>query len=142
MRKVLILLVLVGFVSLGVGYYMYNMPPKNLTNVKAEATVTSVALMSSFEEDEESANASFLGKVIEVSGLISELKFYENGSAQVNLESQNVMGGISCNFESHDAAKLDGDLRAGQQLKIKGMCTGFLMDVVLERCVLVELIEN
>lgn len=142
MRKLMFLVVVVSIVSLGIGYYMYQMPPKNLSKIKPEKTVSADALMASFEENEDSANKAFLGKIIEVSGMVSGVVLNEDGSTQIMLESQSLMGGISCNFEREDAAKLRSDLESGHNVLIKGKCTGFLMDVVLERCVFVKYIEQ
>jgi putative nucleic acid binding protein len=141
MRKVLILLVVVSVVSLGIGYYMYNMPPKNLSNVKPEAIVSAVDLMSLFEENEQSANEAYLGKVIEVNGKISDVRINSDGSAQIVLETSSLMGGISCSIETEDVEILNANPVSGQNAVIKGECTGYLADVILKRCVVVNLIE-
>ncbi len=141
MRKILILFAVVSVVSLGVGYYVFNMPPTNLSKVKPEATLSAEELMSSFEEDEESSNDAYLGKVIEVTGRISSVVINDDGSAQLMLETQSMMGGISCNFNIEDISEYKTVLRKGQNAVIKGKCSGYLMDVILERCVVVNLIE-
>ena len=138
MRKALYLFIVVSVVSVGVGYYMFNMPPKNLSKVKSEVSLSAHELMSSFEEDEQSANTAYLGKVIEVRGIVSNVAFNEDGSAQLILETQSMMGGISCNFSIEDAARYTEVMREGQNTLVKGMCTGYLMDVVLERCVIIK----
>jgi len=141
MRKVLILFGIVSVASLGIGYYMYNMPPKHLSKVKSEVAISADKLMLAFEENEQSANEAYLGKVIEVSGMISSVVLNNDGSAQLILESQSMMGGISCNFSIKDASQVTTILQMGQNAVVKGKCTGYLMDVVLERCIVVELIE-
>ncbi len=141
MRKVLILFAVVSVVSIGIGYYMYTMPPQNLTNVKPEAVVSAEELMSLYEDDEDAANKAYLGKVIEVRGKITETKMNGDGTKQIMLESSSMMGGISCNLDVEDAQKIYSALQVGQIVDIKGKCTGYLMDVVLERCVVANIIE-
>ena len=141
MRKLLVLFAVVSVVSLGIGYYFYNMPPKNLSKIKPDVALSSDMLLSSFEEDEESANEAYLGKVIEVSGKISDVAINDDGSGQLMLESQSLMGGVSCNFNVEDISDYKTVLRTGQNAVIKGKCSGYLMDVILERCVVVKLIE-
>jgi len=141
MRKLLYLLVVVSVVSLATGYYLYQMPPKNLSRVKTEVTVSADELMSSFEDNEDAANKVYLGKVVEVTGKITDVEIKDDGSAQLILASQSMMGGISCNFSAEDISEFAGVVRKGQNATIKGKCSGYLMDVILERCVVIKLIE-
>ena len=141
MKKLLLLLVIAGVVSLSVGYYLYNMPAKNLTKVQPDVRVSSNTLMAAFEDDEDQANGVYLGKVIEVNGKISSVDVNDDGSAQIMLESESMMGGISCNFEAVDIENFVPKLKVGQIAVFKGNCTGYLMDVVLERCVVVNINE-
>ncbi len=141
MRKILLLFATVSIVSLGIGYYMYNMPAKNLSKVKPDVIISADELMSLFEENEETANGSFLGKVIEVSGKVSDVTISDDGSMEIILESQSLMGGVSCSFEAEDAMAYLSMLERVQNAVIKGECTGYLADVILKRCVVVKLIE-
>jgi hypothetical protein len=45
-----------------------------------------------------------------------------------------AMAGISCLFEPQYSAEIK-KWKTGRSVKIKGICTGILMDVVLVRCV-------
>jgi hypothetical protein len=141
MRKILLLLVVVGVVSLGVGYYMFNMPPKNLSKINPDVTVSANELMSAFEDNEQAANEVYLGRIVEVSGKISNFTMNDDGSAQLILETPSLMGGISCNFNIEDISGYKTVLRDGEDAVIKGKCSGYLMDVVLERCVVINLMD-
>lgn len=137
MRNLIIAIVAVGLVSFGVGIYFWTKPVASLEKSKADVSVTAVKLMSDFESNEETANELYLDKVVEVSGKVSEVKSSETG-VTIMLESESMMGGVTCGFKEGavSLAELSGEV--GSTIKVKGQCTGYLMDVILERCVLME----
>ena len=45
------------------------------------------------------------------------------------------MGGVSCEMQDTSGTE---NIKAGDSVTIKGVCTGVLMDVVLVRCVLAK----
>jgi len=47
--------------------------------------------------------------------------------------------GVICEFQAKHKKEAD-ELRPGQQIIVKGICTGMLLDVVLVRCVLEQVI--
>ena len=66
-------IILVIIVALGAyGLYEYNKGPRKLNNEKADALVSAVDLFQSFESDEQSANALYLDKIIEVIMIIKK----------------------------------------------------------------------
>ena len=84
--------------------------------------------------DEKKANAKYLGKIVEVSGIISEKTKDRIGNYNITLQGPDLAG-IGCEFENKVQDKL-ANLKEGQEVKIKGICTGVLMDVVLVDCVI------
>lgn len=129
--KYILLLAVVG----GVGFYFYsNKPHKNMTNAKVEMQLTSTQLFTDYDENEQAANAKYLDKVVEVSGKVKEVNVDENGQTSLTLESGSDMFGVICqmdNLTDHNRT----DFKEGEEVKLKGICTGVLMDVVLVRCV-------
>ncbi|HEY4154582.1 MAG TPA: hypothetical protein VGM24_04125, partial [Puia sp.] len=79
------------------------------------------------------ANKKFLGKVIEVTGSISGIQ-KDTGNAGILMDAT-AMGGVNCGFSKTALPGLQL-LKTGDTIRIKGRCTGFLMDVNLVDCVL------
>ena len=120
---------------IGWGVYKYNKPHAGITDQKTDYTLTAADLFNSFQKDESAANKRYLGKVIEVKGMISVI---QAGSGNTNIQiDASPMGGVNCSFANVDEQTLK-TLKKGDALTVKGRCTGFLMDVTLVDCVLVE----
>jgi hypothetical protein len=137
MRKLILAILAVGVVSFGIGIYFWTKPVADLESATADVSVTAAKLMNDFENDEKGANETYLDKVVEVSGTVSEVKASETG-ATVVLETESMMGGVTCGFKEGVISIEDLSQKVGSTIKVKGQCTGYLMDVILERCVLVN----
>ena len=137
MRKLIIATLLIGLVSFGIGIYFWTKPVAGLEKAAPDVSVTASKLMSDFENDEASANETYLDKVVEVSGVVGEVKSSETGAAVV-LETESMMGGVTCGFKEDAISLEELSQKVGTTIKVKGQCTGYLMDVILERCVLVN----
>jgi hypothetical protein len=59
----------------------------------------------------------------------------EEGKTKVQLETGNPMSMIICELEDGREA---GSVKAGDEIKIKGMCSGYLSDVILVQASLVK----
>ncbi|HPR31793.1 MAG TPA: hypothetical protein PLK12_06850 [Prolixibacteraceae bacterium] len=133
-QVLLVLLIGVALLAL-VLLYVFRGAEDSVKKHQPDYVLTSVALYSEFESDENASNEKYLGKVVEVSGEISEIEIDESGSVSILLSADTPFGGIRCNF----APGSDSDLSAvavGSQVLVKGSCSGMLMDVVLDKCYL------
>ena len=135
MKKFILFGLLAAAVIAGItGYMMWNKPHQNMVNADAEVKVDAVTLYSEYETDDEAANAKYLGKIVEVSGTVRESTTDESGTVKVMLDSGSEMAGIICELDPLSEHKRT-TFQSGEQVKLKGKCDGFLMDVVLTRCV-------
>lgn len=135
MKKVLIVCsVLIAALVIG-GYYMYNKPKESLDSQDAAYSLTADELFTAFEQDENAANAKYLNKIVEVTGIVSAFTT-ENGEQVVTLETSSGMFGVICRLEMNkEPVKMP---EKGAVVKVKGLCTGMLMDVVLVQTVFVN----
>ena len=117
-------------VALGVGYYEYNKPAQDVAELKAQP-VTAVALFNDFTSNEPKANISYLNKALEVSGQVLEVKHNQNEQLQIILDSGDPMFGIACTMD-----RSEKNVKQGDQVVIKGICTGYLNDVVIIKSLL------
>ena len=133
-KKILIPLVVLVAIGAGIGYYLYNKPVASLENKKADVTVTADQILTEHEQDESAANDKYLGKVVAVSGRVSAVT-QEEGKAKVQLETSNPIASVICELED---GKTPGALKAGEEATIKGMCSGYLSDVILVQSTVVN----
>jgi len=127
-----VLTVLGGYLAIR----MYNKPHVNVAESDPDVVLLSQTLLDDFENDEISANTKYLEQIIQVTGKIQKLGT-ANGNGTITLTSGNSMGSIICHLSEKENKKVVS-LREGQEIMVKGICTGYLMDVILINCVLVN----
>lgn len=123
--SIVIVVITGGFV----GYKMWTKPHRNVEAAKA-ITATALQLAGAYEANETSANIQYLDKVLEVSGTVSEIAKNQKGEPVITLKGTD-MSGVICTLEGIVPAMM----KAGETMTIKGICTGYLTDVVLVRCI-------
>ena len=134
MKKLIGIGLLLALLGVGVGYFMYNKPHQNMEKAEADMTLESTALFSAFEANEAEANEKYLDKIIKISGTVKEVNTDEEGNISLTLESGNELFGVICQMDNLTKQEKT-DFKIGEQVTLKGICTGMLMDVVLVRCV-------
>jgi hypothetical protein len=123
--SVLLIIITAGFV----GYKMYTKPHRNVEKVTA-VNISAVELAEAYESNEAEANAKYLDKVLEVKGEINEVSKNQKGEPVITLKGTD-MSGLICTLEGAPAS----EIKTNSSVTIKGICTGFLTDVVLVRCI-------
>ena len=108
---------------------------QNVAGEDAVASLSASELYHEFQTDENAANKKWVGKVIEVSGVVSSVN-ESGGYISVNLRAV-TEGGINCSVLKKDLNP-DETFKNGDSLTIKGKCTGYLMDVNLVDCVITK----
>lgn len=123
------------FGILGVWYYAFYMPTHFKRDVIDEQGVgiSAVDIVKAYQTNEQVANVAYLDKTLEVSGEITEVKKDQTGKTTVELKSNDSFAGVFCTLKTNN-----NELKVGQTITIKGICTGFLTDVVLIEAVIVK----
>lgn len=134
--KYLLALLAIGVVViLIVWQVVFKKSDSSVKNSKAEYEIEASQIINQFETNEEIANTQYLGKVIVVSGTLESFKETPN-DISLYIKQETDLSGILCSF---DKSAIDiTKLQTGSQIKIKGICTGYLIDVVMNKCVLAE----
>lgn len=133
MKKTLIPLLVLAIIGGAYALYSYNKGPRDLNAEKSEMSITADELLSEFALDEQSANEKYLDKIMEVEGIVSDVTLDE--VTTILLETGDIMSSIACEMAS--GMKMD-NVEAGSKIRIKGQCTGFLSDVILVKCVIIN----
>jgi len=135
--KKLLLLGFIGAIIGGsIGIYLWNKPVTSTSKLDAEVKVTATELFDAYTLDETASDATYLGKVLEVTGTLKEIRTTDNGKPALVLETNDALFGVLCEFEDEAVANA---LKPGATVVIKGICSGMLFDVVLNRCVIQSL---
>lgn len=134
MKTIIKYLLIFGLAGIGVALYLYHKPHKDIRRAPADFKTSAAALFEEYSDNESAANAKYLDKIIEVSGVIKEINNSEDGELSITLESESEMFGVICQMDPFTQHDLSG-LTEGHEVVLKGICTGMLMDVVLVRCV-------
>jgi len=135
LKKTILFALVLGLIGAGAGTYLWFKPVEKIESMSTDLTIPANELFTAFEMDEDAANGLYLNKVIEVTGIIKEVKSNENGLPAVIFETDDIVFGVMCEFESEDGAAA---IKVGDLLTIKGICTGKLLDVILNRSELIN----
>ncbi len=128
-RKILAIATLVILlIGTGAWYYVFVWSEHHHRNVQDEKgiVINAQTLLDAFAKNEQAANAAYLDKVLEVTGTVSDIKVNQEGKQTIVLETNNVMAGIICTLRNTDNA-----IKEHTAITIKGICTGYLSDVVI-----------
>jgi hypothetical protein len=71
-----------------------------------------------------------------VAGTVTGIQTDSSGQATVSLQTNDLLAAVTCSFYQDDAGVKK--IKAGSAVRIKGVCTGMLTDVVLNKCSLAE----
>ena len=118
-------------IGVGYGYYLFNKPVESIKTKKPHYTLKPIDLLSEFEQDDVAANKMYLDKIIQISGEITKIEEKKN----IHIDTGNPLSAII--FELDDKENYP-TLKIGDKITIKGLCTGYLMDVVLVGSVVIN----
>ena len=120
-------------IGVAYGYNEYNRGLPDLNCVKSAFNLKASELITQFETDEQKATSQYSDKPISVRGVIGSVKATDT-SATVFLNETSSMTSVICQFGKQDKEQIK-TWRKGDSVTVKGVCSGFLMDVVMVRCV-------
>lgn len=131
-KIVRVVLVLMVIAALG-GWYAYteyNRPLASMTEAKPEVTISAINLIGAFEKDPASSNQQYVDKIIEVEGVLKEAIADDKGFYTLALGAEGSMSSVRCSVDSASTT-VASQLKQGDLVKIKGVCSGFTTDELL-----------
>lgn len=93
-------------------------------------------ILSDFENDEEKANTKFTDKIIELKGVIAEITTQDNATT-ITLMSQNFDATVICSLLPEETPNVL-EYKKGDEISLKGICKGYLLDVVIVNCIIIN----
>jgi len=135
MKRNLIAIVLISAAALGYyAFQQYNKTHPDLSQSKVDFRLSASDLFNTYSDNESAADSIYLGKTLEVTGSISNID-RENTSSKIYLDTGDALSSVLC--EMDDAVDIS-HLSEGDAIVIRGIVAGSLMDVVLNRCILID----
>lgn len=134
-RLIILLSVLVfGLSGFYMGIYEFYRAPADVAGLKPDFIFTADDIQKQFADDETAASAKYINKIIEVSGVVASVE--ESGKNQYNiaLKTGNDMSSVICTVKTPPAITVN----EGDKISIRGECSGYLMDVLMNNCVIVK----
>jgi hypothetical protein len=114
--------------------YFYNLKATDMSKAKPDFILTASALQKAFEDDETKASLSYINKILEVTGNIASVKQAENSVVSISLITESDLSSVICTFPAVSDPSV---FRVGELITLRGECSGFLMDVLLNNCALI-----
>jgi len=135
-KKIVTGVIIVGLAAAGYGWFLYQKPPPDIRKEKGGIEITAIDLLKTFQQDELAGNTKYVDKVLIVSGIVNNIQTDSSGQATVSLQTNDLLAAVTCSFYENDEGVKK--IKAGSPVRIKGVCTGMLADVVLNKCSLAE----
>ncbi|WP_343671793.1 hypothetical protein [Chitinophaga sp.] len=126
-KTILFAAVLLCLVAGGTGYYLYNKPRTTAAEAHTDDSVTAQELYSIYAKDEKTAGKLYENKVLEVTGTVMQVEQSGNEVSVLLSAGDANPGGVNCSL----AENTNPLPKSGETVRVKGKCTGFLMDVSL-----------
>jgi hypothetical protein len=132
--KIGIVLIIIGMIGAYVGYkFVYNKPHTDFEKAKAEYSLTAEELFSAYRANADEAGQKYNGRVIEVSGIISEIEQMEEAATAVFIFDLGMFGpeGVRVTMLSNHREALKNHPK-GKSIRLKGFNAGYNeSDVIL-----------
>jgi len=135
MKRTFFTLILVGIlIVVGITYYLYTIPAENIASEKPTVTVKAIDLFNNYSD------SLYLNKVVQVEGEINEIDVDQKGDKMLILKEDDDMFGVVCTMDeaNGDNQKQLESLKIGDHVVVKGLCTGFDMEVKLNKCIMIH----
>lgn len=135
-KKLLLIGVVIGIAGGSAAWwYVWHKPHAKVEDAKGIA-ITATDLVKEYEADEKAADTKYLSSpskkvAIDVSGTVSETETNQDGGLMVILDAGDPMTGVQCAMREKNVT-----VTKGQQVTIRGFCSGKIMNVSLTDCIM------
>ena len=134
--KILIGLILLISIVLLYALNLYNKPHLDVEKSNADIVISIQNLLADYKNDENFSNNKYVDQIIQIKGEISDITI-ENGNSVIIFKDSTSGSSVMCHMSPEENLKVL-KLKKDGKITIKGICTGYLLDVIMIRCVLVN----
>ena len=136
LKIVLFVIVIGACVGAFVAYKMWNKPFDDVTEMDG-VKVNADVIYKAFETNEQTANTTYVGKVVEVTGTVGDIETSDTIARVMLTFPDAMMGAVRVTLDTRHLADAKA-VKTGDQATFKGFCNGFLMDVEVKDGVLMK----
>jgi len=129
MKKISYILVTILLIAGGIYYYTFVYAKNHHRDAQSETAIVISAdsLTAAYQKNEQTANKLYLNKAIEVSGNILNINKDQAGHTTLLIGKADAFSNVSVTLNSTEAITK----KVGEPATVKGVCTGFLSDVII-----------
>lgn len=131
----LFIVIFIALSAILAALYYYTLKHTDMSKAKPDFVITATVLQKEFEDNETTASIKYINKIIEVTGNIASIKPVENNYVNISLVTGSAVSSVNCTFP---AIADPSQFKPGDAITLRGECSGFLMDVLLNNCAIVE----
>lgn len=135
MKKTILIILALGLVAGAVVAYMLWNKPHRTADEKPFAMLTANDLFVEFSTNETVAWEKYRDKVIQISGTVEEIKKDASGNTDIVFTTDDILGKVIVTLKTGANAEA---IETGTTLEVKGICNGFLSDVLLNQGVIAQ----
>ncbi len=137
-KKYIVFAILIIIIIAGIyGYKEYNRKVADVSTAAPQEIIHATDMLAAFTNDEAVATKKFAGKTVLVTGIVAEIINQQDTMMNIFLGNDTDINKVSCLMDMRKKEALK-NVSVGKQISIKGVCTGFLADVEMNRCVIVN----
>jgi hypothetical protein len=137
LKIILIVIFIIAVLLAGVYLYLRFMPEKSISNQKADFSLSATKLAEEYETNSTGSDRKFIDRIIEVTGVISEITIDQKNSVVFILSDKASSTGVLCTLNEKFHKKINR-YKIGDTITVKGTCSGMLFEVVLNKCIIVD----
>ena len=130
----LFIILAVAVITILTALIAFNKKHADTAKVKPDFVITATTLQKEFEDNEVAASTRYINKILEVIGTIASTSPSDSAHLNVSLKTGNDISSVNCVLPA------TGDLskfKPGEEITLRGECSGFLMDVLLKNCAII-----
>lgn len=127
--------IFIGIIAVALSFYIYNKPHIDIQGSDADYYLSAQQLIADYRDFEVESDKKYSERLIEVEGRMHEVSTLK-GNTVIALKYAGSPSSVICHMLPEESEKVL-KLKKGQIIKIKGICTGYLLDVIMVRCILV-----
>lgn len=142
-KKILLTILLVGIGGAIYVYKEYNRKNVDIDKQAPAFSLSDMQLIKAFSDNDSLATATYVGKVILVSGRVKTVEKDERGYYTVSLGDTSSLSSVRCSIDSMYTRRA-ATVKPGMKVEIKGSCTGcnadelLGLDVIVNRCLIAD----
>ena len=130
-KVALFAVVFIAVAAVWFGLHEFNLKHPDTAKAKPDFVVTATTLQKEFEDNESAASSKYINKIIEVRGTIATVTPADSTHINVSLKTGSDISSVICTFTTSGDHSM---FRTGEEVTLRGECSGFLMDVLLNNC--------